>query len=179
LTPLGHASLSYIVGRRWNKAALLGLIAGGLLLDIDFIFLPFSFFNAIHRVVTHNVFFVFLLALAAGLLARTNRFEVVLSVLAGGALHLAFDAVMDNNATNGIGIALFWPVSNQFFSPFNLTPPDPSAGGWDDLAGRIRTTLPDLALEIPFYCAFVYLWWRDRGSDGKRKSSTSVANRSD
>lgn len=172
MTPFGHASVSYLAGARWKHAWLPGVIAGGLLLDIDFLLLPFPFFNQIHRVATHNVFFVLLLALIGGLAAKSSRQKVALSILAGGLLHLLIDSMMDDNPTNGIGVALFWPVSARWYSPFNLTPPLPGAAGWDDLAGRIRGVWRSLIWELPFYLAVAYLWSRNK--KGLRATQTRI-----
>lgn len=132
-------------------------MAGGVLIDVDFVLLPFSFFNEIHRVVTHNIFFLFALALLLGMWAeQPERRRVFFSVLLGGALHLFFDSILDSNPTNGIGVALFWPVSDGMFSPFNLVV-DQVEVGWSDLAGSLYAVLKDMLYELPFAIAALFL----------------------
>jgi len=133
------------------------VVAGGVLIDIDFVLLPFSFFNEIHRVVTHNIFFLLALALLLGMWVESSeRRRVFFSVLLGGALHLFFDSILDSNPTNGIGVALFWPVSDGMFSPFNLVV-DQVEAGWSDLAGSLYAVLIDMLYELPFAIAALFL----------------------
>lgn len=127
-----------------------GVVAGGVLLDLDFLLLPFPFFNAIHRVATHNLFFVVGLAVIGFFVARFRPWIAALSVAVGGMLHLFLDSILDDNPSNGIGVALFWPVSNRVVSPFNLIVPDPNAAGWTNVAAALRGLGRDLLLELPF-----------------------------
>lgn len=53
------------------------LIIGGLLPDIDFLFLFFKWFNQAHRVVTHNIFFILLASLIAVLFANKGSKQSV------------------------------------------------------------------------------------------------------
>jgi membrane-bound metal-dependent hydrolase YbcI (DUF457 family) len=167
MTPLGHAAVSYLAGQ-WKRASLPALVAGGLLVDIDFVLLPFPFFNAVHRVVTHNVFFVALIALAGYLLAGKFRLTVALSILAGGMIHLFCDSIVDGNPTNGIGVALFWPLSKRMFSPFNLVEPDLTTSGWENVGEAVRGLRLVLALEMPFYLGAVALVVKKRRGRSSR-----------
>jgi membrane-bound metal-dependent hydrolase YbcI (DUF457 family) len=125
-------------------------VAGGVLVDIDFLLLPFPFFNAVHRVATHNLLFVAVLAVIGFFVARVRPWVVALSVALGGLLHLFLDSILDDNPSNGIGVALFWPFSQRVVSPFNLIPPEPNAVGWTDLGHVLQGLGRDLLLELPF-----------------------------
>lgn len=160
MTPIGHASISYIAGS-WYKPYLIFFVAGGVLPDVDFIFLPFSFFNEIHRVVTHNVFFVLFSAIIIALLFK-NKYSIhiiFLIVILTGLLHLFIDSIIDSNPTNGIGVALFYPVSGEFFSPFNLVSKNyVHADGWDNMQQMIRVNMKYIIFEIPFLIFAVFIF---------------------
>ena len=151
MTPFGHAAVSYLAGKPIKTASLIALVAGGVLVDIDFIFLPFPWFNSIHHVLTHNLFFITLMGLCGALVATRSRFVVGLSLIAGGVLHLIFDSMMDNNPTNGLGIALFWPVSDHMFMLFNLVEPEASTAGWSDLGSMIQAAIKAIFWEVPLW----------------------------
>ncbi len=127
--------------------------------DIDFLFVFFDWFNHVHRVVTHNIFFVLIASLlTAALAAKGNKKVTGFSLFFGGILHLMIDSFMDNNPTNGIGIALLWPLSDNFFSPFNLFYASLNAPGWNEPFRMIRTLIPCLLYEVPFYIAAMFLF---------------------
>ncbi|WP_197282028.1 metal-dependent hydrolase [Dethiosulfatarculus sandiegensis] len=132
MTPLGHASTTYLAARALPFLSVHALLLGGVLPDIDFIFFPFPFFNQIHRVATHNVFFITLVAGIGALWVKENKAKIFFSLLIGGALHLFIDSIKDDNPTNGLGVAIFWPVSDMMFCPFNLATPDPTNQGWSN-----------------------------------------------
>lgn len=152
MTPIGHFSVAYISGKSLYRASLPAVIIGGLLPDIDFTFVLFDFFNQVHRVITHNILFILLAVVCGVLLAsRGRKVPVGLGLLLGGALHLFIDSCMDNNPTNGVGIALFWPLTDDFFSPFNLLSFTAGSHGWNDPLRMLRTLIPNMLFEVPFY----------------------------
>lgn len=162
MTPVGHASISYIAGS-WYKPYLVFFIVGGVLPDIDFVLLPFSFFNEVHRVITHNVFFVLLSAIIFVLFFKNkySKYNLFLIVVLTGLLHLFIDSIIDSNPSNGIGVGLLWPLSGKFYSPFNLVQPDGLHNtGWHNLSAMILTNLKYFIFEIPFlfmaFLLFVY-----------------------
>jgi membrane-bound metal-dependent hydrolase YbcI (DUF457 family) len=158
MTPIGHLTVSYITGKSFGKLSLTALIIGSVLPDIDFIFLLFDWFNQVHRVVTHNFFFILLASLLAVLLADKGRKQLTgLSLFLGGLLHLMIDSFMDNNPTNGIGIASLWPLSDNFFSPFNLLHASLNTPGWNEPMAMIRTLIPGMLYEVPFYIMSIFL----------------------
>ncbi len=117
--------------------------------DIDFLLLPFSSFNALHRSLTHNLFFVATTALLFALFSRSGSARVFFSALLGGFSHLLIDSLFDSNPSNGVGVALFWPLRDSFFSPFNLTPtvcPD-----WSRLFAAVHCNASVIFWELPFY----------------------------
>lgn len=149
MTPLGHAAISYMAGNSYKRLSVPAVLLGGFLPDIDFFLLPFSFFDSIHRVVTHNLLF---LALAGGVIFfiyrnHPRRYIILLSMALGIILHFFADSIMDANMQNGTGIALFWPFSNYFFSPFNLVEPIPHSG-WDQPALQAKITLQKMGWEL-------------------------------
>ena len=172
MTPIGHATVSYITGRTFRNISLTAVITGGVLPDIDFLFLFFHWFNQVHRVATHNLFFILLASLLTALFADKDRKQVVgLSVFLGGALHLLIDSFMDNNPTNGIGIAMLWPISDHFFSPFNLFHASLNAPGWNEPVKMIRTLIPGLLYEVPFYIVSLFLFLKPKSIDDSHVSS--------
>ena len=163
MTPIGHLTVSYISGKSCRNISLTALIIGGVLPDIDFLFLFFDWFNQVHRVVTHNIFFILLASLLTAALAAKGKKQVIgFSLLFGGMLHLMIDSFMDNNPTNGMGIALLWPLSDNFFSPFNLFHASLNAPGWNKPFRMIRTLIPGLLYEVPFYIVSVFLFLKKR-----------------
>ncbi len=152
MTPLGHLSVSYLAGNTSKHLSLPAIMIGGILPDIDFLFFLLPWFNQFHRVVTHNVLFIGLVALLGAFIRSSGqRRKVVLSVLLGGALHLFVDSCLDSNPSNGIGIALFWPFYRGFFSPFNLLDPIENQVGWVEPIAFITSSVWSIVLEIPVY----------------------------
>lgn len=140
----------------------MGCLVGGLAPDVDFLFLFFPFFNAIHRVGTHNVFFVTGVALVMMACNRTHRLGMGAGALGCGFLHLFIDAVMDNNPSNGIGVALIWPLSGWMFSPFNLLRVQTDHVGWTDVAGSLQNAMVLFIIETPLVALSLWLAWKNR-----------------
>ncbi len=169
MTPLGHLSVSVVTGHSFKRLCIPALIVGGILPDIDFIFILTDFFNHVHRVITHNLLFIVLASLAAIIIVRGERWQTVgLSMFIGGASHLFIDACMDNNPSNGIGIALLWPFSEAFFSPFNLLPLTAGSHGWSDPLKMFKSIMPNMLYEVPFYIIAAFHMLRQRAD---RKTS--------
>ena len=160
MTPLGHLAVSYSAGRV-EKRALPYVIVGGLAPDVDFLLIGLPSFNALHRLLTHNLFFIGLVAAACWLFAvRTQgpKRAAFYGALLGGFGHLLIDAVLDSNATNGVGVAALWPLSERFFSPFNLAPQ--TCPGWETPLKAVFCNLPLILWELPFYLLAALFWWR-------------------
>ncbi len=163
MTPLGHISASIVTGHSFKKLCMPALIVGGVLPDIDFIFILAGFFNQVHRVITHNLTFIFLASLIAMFIVGKEKSATVgMSMVISGALHLFIDSVMDNNPSNGIGVSLFWPFSDVFFSPFNILTPATNPYGWNDPLQMLKSILPNLLYEIPFYLYATFCILRQR-----------------
>jgi membrane-bound metal-dependent hydrolase YbcI (DUF457 family) len=152
MTPLGHLSVSYLASGTHKRILLPAVLIGGILPDIDFLLFLFPFFDAIHRVVTHNLFFVMLVSSTAYMLYFRHRLrnDIVLGLLIGIMLHLFCDSIMDDNMDNGIGVAIFWPFSDWFFSPFNIVTPA-SGIGWNRPVAQSLTILQNIVWEVPFW----------------------------
>jgi membrane-bound metal-dependent hydrolase YbcI (DUF457 family) len=167
MTPVGHAAVGYLVGRPRGLVPIAAVV-GALAPDIDFVMLWHPSFNAWHRVITHNLAFVGMVALALGVaLARRPGFgfaRTASSALLGGLSHLLIDACLDGNASNGLGIAPWWPFDAAMWSPWNLVEPRDGGPGWRDpwaaLAGAWRTAV----WELPAIAAAAIVWWRSRRS---------------
>ncbi|MBI5664069.1 MAG: metal-dependent hydrolase [Nitrospirae bacterium] len=166
MTPIGHLTVSYVTGKSFRNISLTAIIIGGVLPDIDFLFLFFDWFNQVHRVVTHNIFFILLVALLTAAFAAKGKKQVAgYSLFLGGMLHLMIDSVMDNNPSNGIGIALLWPLSDNFFSPFNLFHASLNSPGWSEPSAMLRTLIPGMLYEVPFYLMSVFLLLKQKRND--------------
>ena len=177
MTPLGHAATAYAVSRAIPRSVPWAAVIGGLAPDIDFVLLPFSFFNDIHRVATHNVFFVVAMGAVAAAIARRDQAAILVAAILGGLLHLSIDSVLDGNPTNGIGVALFWPLSREMFSPFNLAAADETAPVWDGLASALRIPWRALAIEAPFYALAAVLFVVRRGAVAATTSPISSTDK--
>lgn len=158
MTPVGHAAVSALAAQADRRLPLWALVLGGVLPDATYFFAGFDFFMSAHRVVTHNLGFAFLAAgLAAGI-ARRERGWAALAALSGVVLHCLADSVMDTNAANGIGVALFWPFSGWMFSPFNLAPEVRYATRLPDLGTMIGRSAWVWKWEIPFWLLAALMW---------------------
>jgi hypothetical protein len=136
-------------------------LIGGVAPDIDFALLPFDSFNSLHRTITHNLFFVALIAAAgaACMLRRPKRDRIRFACAAfiAGLLHLLIDSVMDANGSNGVGVAILWPISARMFSPFNLLDPHMMGAGWSDRPRALAVAVRTLILESPLIAAAILL----------------------
>ncbi|MDH4027593.1 MAG: metal-dependent hydrolase [Nitrospirota bacterium] len=163
MTPFGHLSVSYIPHKTFRNISLPALLIGGLSPDLDFLFIFFDWFNQVHRVVTHNLFFAALISLSGMFFAaKGRRRAVVSSLLLGMLLHLLADSCMDNNPTNGIGLALFWPLSGEFYSPFNLLHVSERSAGWRDPLRMFSSLMPVVVYEVPLYLLAGLIFFRSR-----------------
>ncbi|MFW6222155.1 MAG: metal-dependent hydrolase [Bacteroidota bacterium] len=152
MTPLGHLSVSYIASGTLKRISLPAIMIGGLLPDIDFLLFLFPFFDDIHRVITHNVLFV-LIVTGTGFMfysRHPRKIDIVSGLLIGLILHLLCDSIMDDNMDNGIGVAIFWPFSEWFFSPFNIVTPQ-SGIGWNRPLEQMLTIFQNIVWEVPFW----------------------------
>jgi membrane-bound metal-dependent hydrolase YbcI (DUF457 family) len=166
MTPIGHLSVSFITGKSIHKFSLPALMIGGVLPDIDFVFILFEWFNQVHRVITHNIFFIVFASLVGIIFVSHERRQTVgFSMFIGGAVHLFIDSCMDNNPTNGVGIALLWPLSAEFFSPFNLLSFMDSPHGWNEPSEMLKSIVPNMMYEIPFYFMAAFHLLRRRVSN--------------
>lgn len=166
MTPLGHAAVSALAARATPRVSSVLWLAAGMAPDLDFLLLPLPGFDALHRVVTHNLFFVTGVALVCALIWGRYRALALLCALAAGLGHLFIDSVMDSNPANGIGVAFFWPLDPVLYSPFNLLTPQPGPG-WADPWEMLGRAAGQLLWEIPFWIAALVLW---RGPLQKRLS---------
>ena len=151
MTPLGHFSVSYLIGKTSRKIHFPAILVGGILPDIDFVFIFFPWFNHVHRVMTHNLLFLCIAALLGTSFGSRQKRMVFLSLLLGGVLHLFVDSCLDSNPSNGIGVALFWPFYEGFFSPFNFLQIAENQVGWEDPIALIRSSIWGIVWEVPVW----------------------------
>ncbi|UCH44530.1 MAG: metal-dependent hydrolase [Nitrospiraceae bacterium] len=162
MTPIGHISVSHIFGKSMRNISLPSIIIGGLLPDIDFAFIFFDWFNQYHHVITHNLLFISFAALVGAVVASGKlKKRIGISLLLGSLLHLAIDSFLDNNPSNGIGVALLWPFYGELFSPFNLLTPSGIENGWSEPMKMIRPMLFVMLYELPFYAISVFVLLRE------------------
>ncbi len=67
------------------------------------------------------------------------------------------DSCMDNNPSNGIGIALFWPFYDKFFSPFNIYHAAEINSGWNEPIKMLKALAPLMIYEAAFYIIAIVL----------------------
>ena len=80
MTPLGHLSISYLSARSIGSASVPAVIIGGIVPDLDFLFIYFDWFNKYHHVTTHNIFYIGIASSIAYLLAdKQNKMPVALN----------------------------------------------------------------------------------------------------
>jgi len=156
MTPFGHLSTAYLISRKEHHF-LLAALAGSLIMDADIVLLPFGIYNGLHRIITHNLF---CMAIVIGCLLvvfrrSPHRNEILLGVLAGMLSHLAVDCILDDNPSNGLGVAIFWPFSREMFCPFNLDNLLPGGWGGPLLQKSPLFVIRSMLFEIPVICAAV------------------------
>lgn len=169
MTPLGHAAVGFSSQLLDRRLSWRGLVVGAVILDIDFALFWSPHFNAIHRVITHNLLFVAILGLLAWVVGDRCRGGVVsFSVVLGALTHLLVDSMLDGNPSNGIGVALFYPWSMRSFSPINLVQIEPDPPTWNELDRMIPAVLRGMAFEVPFCVISAVLIWRRWGPSAAR-----------
>jgi len=166
MTPIGHAAVGFVTGHGHRRLAPWVVALGGVLPDVDFLLLWAPQFNAWHRVITHNLSFVGVTAVLVGIaLARWRSLGVAATILGlalGGLTHLLTDAVMDGNASNGLGVAILWPFSDAMWSPFNLLEPRDGGVGWNDPLRAAGGALRGMVWEVPWIAVAAVLVWARR-----------------
>jgi len=173
MTPLGHASVSYLVSKTSRRFVPAAVVVGGVIPDIDFLLLPLPAFNSFHRVATHSIFFVAAVGLVVFFLTH-RRLDCTVSFVLGAALHLFCDSIIDTNPSNGIGIAILWPITGAMWSPFNIATPIEGGVGWRDageMMGRVRRLVP---YEAAFWLAGLILFVKSRIAKADRNGTGSV-----
>jgi membrane-bound metal-dependent hydrolase YbcI (DUF457 family) len=161
MTPLGHASVGYLAGRLTRLIDLRWMVAASLLPDVDFLLVAFPFFNDLHRRLTHNVFFALLAGLLVWIVTRPNSRRAVLSVVIGCVLHIVCDSFVDTNASNGLGVALLWPVSDVRLGPLFSCPASMNVS-WHHPWQALRAVPVLMLLELPFVLLAGVVWLRRR-----------------
>jgi len=143
-----------------KNISLSAVLIGAVLPDLDFIFIFLEWFNQVHRIVSHNLLYVVLFSIIGAMAAPAGRKKAVgMGLLTGGIMHLFVDSIMDNNPSNGEGIALFWPFYAGSVSPFNLLELQ-SEATWQEPLKMIPVMLPVFLYELPFYLVALFLFLR-------------------
>jgi membrane-bound metal-dependent hydrolase YbcI (DUF457 family) len=178
MTPAGHLAASYIMGSTWKKLSMTGLLIGSLLPDIDWIFVGFGWFNEIHRLVTHNLLFIIVSSILINFVFGHKRDVFLASgIFIGGVMHLVLDSILDNNPTNGIGTAIFWPFSRTCFSPFNLAFNSTFVqDGWNGKHIMDKVINMNLLVEMPLWILSLLFLFNSRKA--AKDSQNSLYNKS-
>ena len=155
MTPFGHISISYLAGKSHNKALISALLIGSIIPDIDLLLLPLPWGNSLHRTFTHSLLFIVTIsALSLPVPVIKHKLQFFSSLLAGGFLHILADSIIDSNATNGVGVKIFFPFSDYYFSPFNLSShTQENVHGWNEPLQQFSYIIKDFAWEIPVIIA--------------------------
>jgi inner membrane protein len=167
---LGHVAVGFAASRahlgRRSLWAMLAYAALSLLPDADvlaFVFhVPYSAPFG-HRGATHSFAFA---ALVGGLaLLLTRRWRPALVVGLTVLSHPLLDALTDG----GLGVALFWPMTNaRYFAPWSPLPVAPL--GLRLLSPRgLHVVLVEAAVFLPVW---VYAFWR---APARRRSQRSAS----
>jgi membrane-bound metal-dependent hydrolase YbcI (DUF457 family) len=149
------------------------MVVGAALPDVDYALVWAPQFNAWHRVITHNVAFVVVVAGAGALVAPKragHRGEVAAALAVGGLTHLITDSMLDTNPTNGIGVAWGWPLWDIVWSPLNLATIRDNPAGWADPVEAAKGVADSLLWEVPVWLIAGVLCWRSR----RRRAPTTV-----
>ena len=165
---IGHGAFGLLAarygvpsGRRW--AVALALVALSMLPDADVVAFALGIPYAApfgHRGATHSLLFALVAGGLVGAAARSPRLFAVCAALV--ATHPLLDALTDG----GLGVALFWPLSNErYFSPWRPIPVSPIGAGFLSWRG-VRVVLAELQFFLPVYVAA--LWPRRRVTEYPR-----------
>lgn len=157
MTPIGHTAISYCIGKTSrNYKLIFPAIIIGTIPDIDFIFIGFDWFNEYHRVLTHNIFFIGLMAMLLQLIYQFNKRELFFLFFIG-FVHLIIDSIMDTNPTNGIGVSYLYPLFESTYSPFNLLANFESNTSWKDPVEMLKKSFKLIIWEIPFVILAIFM----------------------
>lgn len=160
MSPLGHAAIGYLAGRGLPRLPMVPLLAGSVLPDIDFAAGLFGSMNDFHRGATHSIAFALFTGALAALCARLDRWNWAAAAFLGVFMHALVDSVLDTNSSNGIGVALFWPIYREAVSPFNLAPME--CGGWQNPGAAVACSWIIIAFELPFLLLAGFMLIRSR-----------------
>lgn len=170
MASIGHVAVG-LAARRWYErdqappwAALTSMLVWSgisLLPDID----VFGFRLGIHyaepwghRGATHSLVFAMMVALGAGLVARSAKLPMARTTLLVGAV-VASHPLLDCLTDGGLGCALLWPFSNErFFAPWTPLPVAPIGRGFISGEG-LRVALTEL---VVFSVPFIFGLWPKR-----------------
>ncbi|HVE87783.1 MAG TPA: metal-dependent hydrolase [Myxococcales bacterium] len=158
---IGHGALGLLAARfgvpaargRARALAAAGMVALSMLPDADVVGFklgipypdPFG-----HRGATHSFLFAAVAGALAALAVRSPRLAPWCMALI--ATHPLLDALTDG----GLGVALFWPLSDRrFFFPWRPIPVSPIGPGFLSARG-LRVALTELVLFAPAYA--LALW---------------------
>ena len=158
MTPFGHLSTAFLISRN-DRYFLPAALAGSVIMDADIILLPFGIYNGLHRVITHNLFFLVLTTGLVFLIWRKslNRNQIIFGLITGMVSHMLLDCVLDDNPTNGLGIAIFWPFSDFMFCPYNFDHLFPENWGASLFKTARFVLIRSLVFEIPVIIGAVML----------------------
>ena len=167
MTPVGHASIGFLIGHRWGPWAVYVAVAGSVVPDIDFVLFFSEDFNAVHRTWSHSALFTLVIGTVAA--AAVNRYRqipflrILIPFICGAGSHLAIDSVLDNNPSNGLGVALWYPFSVDRFRLFSIDVLTPVHDcDWTTPGCMFDAAIPLIFYELLLLCGVFWMHRRGR-----------------
>ncbi len=162
MASLLHIGVGVAAGRwlagRCSMPAMLGMTALSMLPDADVVafVLGIPYEHAFgHRGASHSLVFAAVVGLLVGALARLRR-RSALRVGALSALVVASHPLLDSLTDGGLGVALWWPLSDaRVFAPWQPIPVSPIGPAFFSAAGA-RVALAELLPSLPL---LIYSFW--------------------
>ena len=160
MASLGHIAMGFAVARahegRFNWKAAVAFSTFSLVPDLDVIAFKFGIpYGAPfgHRGATHSIAFALLMGVAGWLVTRNWKSTLALTVVV--LTHPLLDMLTDG----GLGVALFWPLSNtRHFFPWSPLPVAPIGGGMLSKRGLYVLAVESVSF-LPFW---IYGLWPQR-----------------
>lgn len=152
MTPAGHASVSYIIGKKKTNLSLPFLMIGGIAPDFDFIFFFLDNFNELHRTFSHSLVSWGAVSLLIYGFTKTSQRTKALSFFVGACMHILIDASLDSNPSNGLGVMMLWPISHEHIYLFDPLGVEINRGSWHDGVSFLKNNFVYILLiELPFW----------------------------
>jgi inner membrane protein len=169
MASIGHVAMGFAVARvhegRFRLKAAVAFATFSLVPDLDVIAFKFGIpYQAPfgHRGATHSIAFALLMGLAAWLVTRSWKSTLAMTVVV--LTHPLLDMLTDG----GLGVALFFPFSNErLFFPWNPLPVAPLGGRMLSARG-LHVLLVEALAFLPFWLFSL----APKGGEGRGEGKT-------